>query len=296
MLWKVDIDVSIQSYYEGHVDAIIKKTHGFWRFSGFYRNPETEKRHFSWILMEKLSEMNDTSWIIGGDFNEIVSDEEKKGGAKRNPSQRSLFRETINRCKLMDGGYSRNKFTWRRGKNKRNQIYERLDRYLINHDMAMKVVNFRVNHLSFMSSDHRPIVASWDFADEISKTRSEGRLLRFEEGWTKFKETKGIVRDCWTQRSRNGADDLNNKVKKSIQNLHKWNRKRLKDSLKRAIAKKEEEILKLSNEDYELNSEEILKAETELDKLLEEEEDYWRNRSREIWLKNGYKNTKWFHA
>lgn len=32
-----------------------------------------------------------------------------------------------------------------------------------------------------------------------------------------------------------------------------------------------------------------------MDKLLEEEEIYWRQRSREDWLRWGDKNTKWFH-
>lgn len=166
LCWKEDSDVRILSYSEGHIDAIIKKTHGFWRFSGFYGNPETEKRKFSWSLMEKLSETGDDPWIIGGDFNEIVSDEEKKGGAKRNPNQMNLFRETINRCNLIDGGYNGSKFTWRRGKNKRTQICERLDKFLINNSMAMSTNRFKVTHLSFLSSDHRPIVASWDFLDE----------------------------------------------------------------------------------------------------------------------------------
>lgn len=54
--------------------------------------------------------------------------------------------------------------------------------------------------------------------------------------------------------------------------------------------------MKLSNESYELNVDAIMKAEDDLENLLEEEEDYWRNRCREVWLKNGDKNTKWFHA
>lgn len=41
---------------------------------------------------------------------------------------------------------------------------------------------------------------------------------------------------------------------------------------------------------------EITKAERELNKLLEEEEMYWKLKSREDWLQWGDKNTMWFHS
>lgn len=60
--------------------------------------------------MERLYENDEEQWIIGGDFNEIWSDEEKKGGSKRKPKQMREFREAINRCRLIDAGFGGDKY------------------------------------------------------------------------------------------------------------------------------------------------------------------------------------------
>lgn len=61
--------------------------------------------------------------------------------------------------------------------------------------------------------------------------------------------------------------------------LSKWNKARLNGSIKSAIQRKEK--------DWKLRM-----AEKELEALLEEEEIYWKFRSREDWLRWGDKNTK----
>lgn len=165
------------------------------------------------------------------------------------------FRDAINKCKLFDGGYTGSKSTWRRGRNKRNHIYERLNRYMINNSMAMATGSFKVTHLNFLSSDHRPIVASWEFLDETRKVKNYGKIQRFEEGWLKFKETKDIVKDFWRYQYGGGTQSLSNRIKESLTHLHKWNRERLKGSIKKAISRQEEEIQRLSCEDYDLHFE-----------------------------------------
>lgn len=46
---------------------------------------------------------------------------------------------------------------------------------------------------------------------------------------------------------------------------------------------------------FPLDFSKINALEAELDKLLEDEEIYWKQPLGENWLKRGDKNTKWFH-
>lgn len=81
LLWNDSSVVNIRSFSKGHIDARIQDNNSSWRFTGFYGNPRAEKRVESWELLERLNDNAHESWIIGGDFNEILSDKEKDGGA-----------------------------------------------------------------------------------------------------------------------------------------------------------------------------------------------------------------------
>ena len=83
-LWKKEISVDVQSYSDRHIDATIIEDSGFkWRITGFYGNPEVQRRKESWNLLKALSKMPQLSWLCFGDFNEIISVGEKMGGARR---------------------------------------------------------------------------------------------------------------------------------------------------------------------------------------------------------------------
>lgn len=90
----------------------LKDPKGNWRFIGIYGNPCTEKQSESWKLMERLHNLMDIPWLVGGDFNEIISDAEKNGGARRRDTQMQAFRDMIDSCALIDLGYSGDHFTW----------------------------------------------------------------------------------------------------------------------------------------------------------------------------------------
>lgn len=78
--------------------------------------------------------------------------------------------------------------------------------------------------------------------------------------------------------------------------LRWWNKEELGDrnkKLEKLINELKE--VKKQNQHYE-DGEQIRSLEKKIDALLLDEEIYWKQRSRADWLREGDKNTKFFHA
>lgn len=82
-------------------------------FTAVYGSPQRGTRKELWQFLESIAPVLSEPWFLIGDFNEILSEEEKTGGAPFNPSSASLFLDTMNSCQLLDLGSSGPKFTWR---------------------------------------------------------------------------------------------------------------------------------------------------------------------------------------
>ena len=62
-----------------------------WHVTGFYGQPETEKRNILWQLLEAVKVQCDLPWIVFGDFNEIGCNSEKSRGSNRDVTQMTGF-------------------------------------------------------------------------------------------------------------------------------------------------------------------------------------------------------------
>ena len=75
---KNDLLIDVVSSSLNHIDVIINKdTEATWRFTGFYDEPKTHKRHESWDLLCPLHHQNSLPWLCTEDFNEILKQSEK---------------------------------------------------------------------------------------------------------------------------------------------------------------------------------------------------------------------------
>ncbi|KAK6141496.1 hypothetical protein DH2020_024763 [Rehmannia glutinosa] len=162
LLWNQTMSVSVKSFSQGHIDCIVHEDNKVWRFIGFYGNPEASMRKFSWDLLKRLSsirEIKELPWLVGGDFNEICYDSEKKGGRLRANAQMAAIQETMEFCEHRSMHARGEFFTWVGRNQGEIPIFERLDRFLHSEGWCHLYPTVFATNLEFYHLDHRPASA-----------------------------------------------------------------------------------------------------------------------------------------
>jgi hypothetical protein len=77
-------------------------------------------------VLDKLHSMDDLPWLLMGDFNEILSSDERLGESAG--SQRNMYEFGENKCGLVDLGYRGYPFTWENCRDAEANVQKRLDR------------------------------------------------------------------------------------------------------------------------------------------------------------------------
>lgn len=132
--WKPEISISLQGYNDHVIDVLIHPgaSSPLVRFTGFFGEPKHEDRVHSWQLLERLSFSYDGAWYVGGDFNEILDNSEKFGGAQRAVSLMNNFRNAVLQCSLSEIPGQRPGPTWTNGRCGVARVSCKLDRGVVN--------------------------------------------------------------------------------------------------------------------------------------------------------------------
>lgn len=86
-------------------------------------------------------------WLVGGDFNVILNDEEKLGGLPVYPQECEDFAFCINSSELEEVKFKESPFTWWNGRAGVDCIFKRLDRVVVNQGMQNRFTDLKVEYL-----------------------------------------------------------------------------------------------------------------------------------------------------
>ena len=230
-----------------------------------------------------------------GDFNEILSGDEKAGVNQRPQWKMEDFREAIQACELYDLGFSGPKVTWNNSRDVGGFSGGRLDKGFGNMLWKEMFKNAMIVNIPVSYSDHMAISLVLFCNDQLRKRAP--RLFRFEQAWTKHEECEKVIADVWRGTESPGTPtfQLVEKLKLCRKELIDWSKASF-GNIKIKLEELEETLKQLESNNQGQHSAQIKILKMEVNELLEKKEVYWKQRARIAWLKEGDRNTKFFHS
>uniref|UniRef100_A0A803QC75 Reverse transcriptase domain-containing protein n=1 Tax=Cannabis sativa TaxID=3483 RepID=A0A803QC75_CANSA len=300
LLWSDEIDVTLLNMGPTFFDCYMKFDGSpSFHFTGFYGAPDLASKSASWTLFQRFGDVAPLlPWLAIGDFNEILSNNDKSGGSLRRESHMDAFRTSLDKCFLQEVPYNGDPFTWTKNRATPHGLKERLDWCFINNKWSSHFHLPTVDHLDYFSSDHRALAVSFSFLSQTETPARSKSRFRFEKLWLADPESAEIIMKSWN--SSFISDPITtvlDNLSTCATNLQSWHIGKY-GKMKKNINSLQSKVADLNNSNSSSSDhyQELHNAETVLEDLLEQEEVYWQQRSRVDWLSCGDRNTKFFHA
>ncbi|XP_041011336.1 uncharacterized protein LOC121255118 [Juglans microcarpa x Juglans regia] len=225
LYWKKEIDVVVKNFSRSHIHASIHDTRDegeTWFLTGIYGQPEAHRRHETWDLIRSLKMPSDQGWLLMGDFNEVLSNQEKSGGRDRSDMQMQDFRVVVDECELLDLGFQGTPFTWCNNRETDHSISERLDRCLANLKWKALFPMVKVIHGNAAYSDHIPIKLQLQSNEFLRKGR---KPFHFEAMWVEDKNCQEIIKIAWVDSAgERTMEGVMKQINRCGEKLERWNK------------------------------------------------------------------------
>ncbi|XP_021713442.1 uncharacterized protein LOC110681596 [Chenopodium quinoa] len=170
---------------------------------------------------------------------------------------------------------------------------ERLDKFVATDEWIDLYPCSKVEHLPRRRSDHVPLKITIQAQLLVNRgRRNRRRSFKIEKEWLRDDECGNIISDAW---NLDPSCDAKQKIAACSSKLRSCSSKK-STYFKKEISSHRDLMAALMNlPPTERNIAEMRKIDSELDELEGREEAYWAQRSRQDWLREGDKNTNFFH-
>jgi hypothetical protein len=299
LFWLQQYNVDLKGFNAHCIDVVVLSD-GLapWRVSFVYGEPCRDKRHEFWNLLRRLHLQREGPWLVCGDFNEALCQEEHDGPNLRSEAQMELFRSCLDDCGLIDLGYSGPSFTWTNRQASDTLVRVRLDRAVANEAFCTLFDDVNVENIITTTTDHFAVLIRLQSFGQNSRQIPVQSGFRFEAAWLRAPDYREMLENAWRS-SCDGAATLRStwdSLHSVASSLQKWNRE-VFGSVRKEISKLGYKLknirLQRRSADNDLAAS---NAERRLCELFEREEIMAKQRSRIDRLKEGDRNTSFFHA
>lgn len=261
-----------------------------WYFTAVYASPDPMKRRELWENLKEFTTTHNKPWLIAGDFNDTRYDWERSSACSETNRRSARFNNWVEDMELLEVEFSGASHTWARGLTPETRRSARLDRTLCNGNWGLRYSASKVKHLPSIASDHCPLLISPNGFAPLQKVN---RPFRFQAAWMTHEKFQEFIHSKWNQ-----STPLTTSLMSLSVDLQNWSKEVFHNIFreKRHLMARLAGIQKLLPQNPHRG---LLKLESrlrlELDDVLMQEELLWYQKSRVEWLKNGDRNTTFFH-
>ncbi|KAL7239070.1 hypothetical protein ACSBR2_005045 [Camellia fascicularis] len=168
----------------------------------------------------------DKPWLVSGDFNDFVSQDERRSFTPNHHNNRcQKFSERINNCNLMDLGSVGPRLSWTNNRQGLANTMERLDRAMSNDKWRALFPEGTVRTLPRTYSDHSPLVV---YTQGMHPLNPLNRPFRFEAAWLCHPNFTDVQQSWW-----NMDHNLINAINDFTHNVKIWNKETFGNIFKR---------------------------------------------------------------